>query len=202
MAFGTNTTTFLLKQGTYKIGVWTNPETIGTDATQFDTKFSGDVVGNIKAGTATVEYPSEFVSAESGTPRKLLRKDPIRCQFNIMGEIFELNADIFATIQNRRVQANYAVTIPTAQTWQLAHVGSDQPTRVTHGFLIDTLDVNGRIFQFAMYAGLETSEDQKSTLAGDDYVTTSMKFEATPHPNFTTLAQDQDNYGYIAQRTA
>jgi hypothetical protein len=196
MAYGTDTTQFLIKSGTVKIGTWTNPETIGTDNIDPKSKFSGDLIGNIKRGTLVLGYPNEFVEALGGTPAKLLRKDLIRGQFTFTGEIFEWNSDTLGTLFNRRTQAGYSITIGT-KTFDISHIGSDQPTRTTHGILLETQDVNGREVQIGMYSGIVTPEDQSITLSGDDYATIMTEIEATPHPNFTTFAQDQDNYGYM-----
>ncbi len=201
MAFGTDTTTFTLKSGTVSIGVWTNPETIGTDATEFNTKFSGDIIGNIVLGTQVTGIPDEFVEALGGTPQKLLRKDLIRRQMTIEGGIYELNADILEVVYNMRTQASFAVTIPDAQTWDLAHIGTDSPIRTIRGMLIAATDVAGRDFEIAMFAGLFTSEALAFNQSGTTHGQADFKVEATPHPNFTTLIQDQDNLGYIARNT-
>ncbi len=197
MAFGKDTTDFWLQSGNVFLGIWTNPDTVGTDATFPSTKFSGDIIGNIVQGTQIANLATEFVEALGGTPQKLLRKDVIRNQFTIEGGIYEKNGDIMQTIHNMRTQPTFDVTIPTAKTLQLSHIGTDQPIRTIQGILIQAKDVNGRDIEIAMYAGLFTSEGLAFDMGGTTHIQTDFKVEATPHPNFTTLLQDQDNLGYV-----
>jgi hypothetical protein len=198
MAYGVNKNFLLLRSGTVGIGTVANPEDIGSDATRPRDHFTVDTIGSIKAGTQIVNMNMEWVEFLKQTPRQLFRKDLIRAMYSIEGEIGELSADVLATVMNRYVQAAYAVTIPVAETWDIAHVGPDIPPLTEHAILIQTTDVSGENVDIAQYSAIFTPEDLQMNMGGDDYVVTKLKSEATPHANFTTLAEDQRSYGYVA----
>jgi hypothetical protein len=60
MAFALDSNPFLLKEGTLSVGTVTNPEDIGTNATDPTTFFSGNVIGYIQQGTINIALTREF----------------------------------------------------------------------------------------------------------------------------------------------
>jgi len=192
-----NKSNLWLKGGITSLGSWASPETIGTDAAFPSSKFTGSVLGSIKRGTQVINLPAEYVRAEVTTPAKLFRTDPIRLGFTIEGDVYEFDSTTLGTLFNLNTQASYAVTTPSAKTIDLHHIGSDAPVLTEQGLLIQSTLVDGRDAEIAMYAGLLKPEDRAVNLSGDDYAVVRLMAEATPDSGFTTLAQDQKNYGYI-----
>lgn len=194
MAFGLSTAPFLIKEGTMYIGTVTSPETIGTDAVDPLTKFTGDPLGYIRQGSINIDISREYAEALASTPGIILRKDLIRKQFRFIGELFQVNADLLALVRGLRVQASYAVTTPSAKTIDLAHIGPDEPTSAStrYAVWIQTALTNGKEFYVAMYSAQNTSEDISITLSGTDYSVSNISFEAFPHASVTA---DTDLYG-------
>jgi len=199
MALGKDKTTLWLKSGDFYRGVWANAELIGTDATRPRDHFSGVIVGNIKAETQVTNLTKEFVEALSGTPRELIRKDVIRQPFEIVGNLFEQTGDSLSIFMNRTAQLAYSVTIPATEDWDIIHIGGDGPALTEDGVLIRALDVNDREVEIAMYAGLNTPEDQAVDQSGSDYSIVSIKYEATP---LVAQIDHKKNYGYLGRRVA
>jgi len=196
MAFGQDENSLRLETGTLFLGAFTNPGTIGTDNVFPSSKFSGDKIGFIVQGTQVFNLPDTFVEALTETPQKLIRKDPIRRQYTIEGELFDFNADILEVIYSLRVQASYSITVPHTKTIHLAHIGTSSPPRLKFGLLLQAQDVAGKDQEIAMYNGISTPENLSFTFSGTDYVKTAFKFEGTPHPDFTTSLENRSNLGY------
>ena len=198
MALTVDNTSLWLASGYMLRGVWTNPETIGTDNIRFRDKFNGTQVGTIKAGTQITNLPKTYVEAKTRTPQTLFRKDVIEQPFMIEGEIFEYTGDALEIFLNREAQLGYSITSP-AETWDLIHVGSSGPPMVSAGYLIRAVDVNDREVEVAQYAGLNTPEGQAVNMQGTDYAILQFKLEAT---EVAAITDSKKNYGYLARRTA
>jgi hypothetical protein len=196
MALTVDKTALLLASGTIQRGTWTSAEDIGSDTTRPRAHFSGTTVGTIKAGTQVIGLAKEYVEARTQTPRGLFRKDVIQLGFMLTGEVFEYTGDSMEVWMNRTAQLAYSVVTPSAEDWDIIHVGADAPAIVEAGYLVSTEDVGAREFEIAIYAGLLTPETQDISQTGDDYPTIPIQIEATE------LAAETDrtkNYGYIAR---
>ncbi len=199
MALGPDKTSLWLASGLLYRGIWASAELIGTDAERPREKFSGIVIGTVKAGGQVVNLPKTFVEAKTLTPRALFRKDVIEQPFTLECELFEFTGDSLSIFMNRAAQLAYSVTSPVSEDWDIIHLGADGPAMVEAGWLIRALDVNKREVEIAMYAGLLTPEDQAINQSGDDYPVLKLKIEAT---EYTAQTNRERNYGYLARRVA
>jgi hypothetical protein len=204
MAFGNNSDRFLLKEGVLRVGTITNPENIGTNNTDPRTFFSGDDIGYIRRGTVSVNLNREYATFESDTPAEMIRKDLIRKSFNITFEHGQFNADVVELLKGTNSQKSYSVSTPNSQTWNLHHLGPDEPTKTRQAYELEAELTNGEIYIVYLYSGEMLAEDISEERSGDDYVVQSGNIQAFPHPNFTSSVTNarQKSYGLIAHKTA
>jgi hypothetical protein len=203
MATALNSETFLLKEGTLSVGTWTNPEDIGTNATSPLSFFSGNPIGYVKQGTINIDIPREYAEFLNNTPGILIRKDLIRKQFAIEGENGQFDGEVTSLLKNTNSQLSYAVTIPSAQTWDLMHMGSDEPVQSAQGFLLETELTNGDIMLIGIYAGRLLTEDNSIALSGTEHAVQPFRIDSFVHPGFDGVTDEaQKHYGLIAVKTA
>src|SRR3990172_6289171 len=128
MPLGPDKSSLWLSSGLLYRGVWTGAQLIGTDAIRPSEKFSGIVVGTVKAGGQVVNLPKTFVEAKTLTPRALFRKDVIEQPYMIECEVFEFTGDSLSILMNRAAQLAYSVTSPVSEDWYIIHLSSHGPT--------------------------------------------------------------------------
>lgn len=192
MAFGQSNEPFLLKEGTVEIGTVTNPELIGTNNTDPLSFFSGDVLGYFRQGSTNIGINRTYAEALAGTPAIRVRKDLVQKDFSIQLNIFQYNADLMNLVMGLDVQAGYPITTPSVKTVDLAHIGHDEPVQAAqkYGILLRTELTNGKPFFVLMYQGQNVSEDASLALAGTDYATPAINFQAFPAASITNGRRD------------
>jgi hypothetical protein len=197
-----STDKFLLKEGVLESGVWTTPQLIGTDAIRPDAKFTGTPLAYFRQGSLTIPVQRTYAEFMSGTPGVKIRKDLITKAFSLTVEIGQFDPDLFPILKGTNSQIGYAVSTPSTQTWDLHHLGSDEPVQVAYGWLLRTFLTDGREFQVAIYSGRVTTEDAGITLSGTEHAVQNLTIEAFPHSGFTASDAAQKHYGAIFQRAA
>jgi hypothetical protein len=201
MAFSLQSGPFWLKEGTLEVGTVTNPQNIGQNNTDPRTFFTGTPLGYIRQGTINISLTREFAEFIANTPGILIRKDLIRKQFALEFEVGQFDGDVMERLNATTSQKGYSVTTPSAQTWDLHHIGSDEPTLVEAAYMLEATLTNGWPIIVMVYAGKMTAEDISKTLAGTDYAVNTGRIEAFVHSGFTT-AQADKHYGLMAVKTA
>jgi hypothetical protein len=201
MATAFDSERFLLKEGTLKVGTWTNPEDIGTNATSPLSFFSGVEIGYFQQGSINIDIPREYAEFLSNTPGTLIRKDLVRKQFAIEFSLGQFDGEAINLLKNTTSQLGYSVTTPSAQTWDIMHMGSDEPVQAAQGFLLETALTNGDTFLVGIYAGRLLTEDNSIAISGTEHAVQPGRIDAFVHPNFTT-AQADKHYGLLAVQTA
>ncbi len=203
MAFAQDSEVLLIKEGVFKVGVFTNPQLIGTNATSPASFFTGDIIGFIKQGTISVNINRTFAEFKSSTPAIMIRKDLIEKTFTTTFESGQFDGDSIELLKGTNSQKDFNVTIPGAETWDIHHMGSDEPVQPAQGFLLDTLLTNGDRFLVAIYSGRVLGEDISIALSGTDYAITGGEVVAFPDSNFTGVTDEtQKHYGFLARRSA
>ncbi len=203
MAFGKDKNRFLLKEGTIKVGAWTNPQDIGTNNTDPRSFFSGDDIGYFQQGSVSVGINDTYAEFKAGTPAVMIRKDLVERQFTITLALGQFNADAVELFKNTLSQKDYSVTTPTAQTWQLHFMGSDTRVVPEVGVLMETEMTNGNVFIIGMWKARFLADDNSIALAGTDYAVQNATMTAFPDANFDGVTDEaKKHYGIIAEKSA
>lgn len=200
MAFGLDTGPFLIQEGTWYVGTWTDPDTIGNGSVGDPAAlFTGDPIGWFKQGTTTINLNRTYAEAKGLTPSVKLRKDLIEKTFMFNLQLFQYSADTMELFMGLYTQAGYSAA---GFTGNLMWVGpwEDNCVGDFRGYLLRTQTTDCVPLNIAVWYGKVTTEDTTITLAGTDYATMPVKVEAFMSPAFTTSAADlQKSYGMIWQ---
>lgn len=185
MAFGRNNREVVLNEGFMQYGVWTNPETIGISGTNWETQFVGDDLGIIETGTAKGDVMRGLLELLSGTPQKLERKDLIRKQFVIEGNLMQLDLDTVALV----TQGLKTAYVDAPYVADIVHIGTEEDicSTAVNGFLVTLKAQDCKPVYLGMWDSIITSETASLLATGNKYATLAMKAEARPHANFSQI---------------
>lgn len=202
MAFGLDSGPFWLKEGFLYVGDWDTPELIGTDSTRPEEHFTGDQIGYIKQGTTTINMARTYAEFKAGTPAEMVRKDLVEKTFGIQFELGQFGKELFQLLKGTDSQLDYAVTIPSTETWHIHHIGPDEEVQTPRGYLLKAKLTNDQLIQVAIYYGRVLSEDNNIVLAGTDYAVQAGMVTAFRHPNFVGEGTELRCYGGVFHRAA
>lgn len=190
MAYGLNANPFLLKEAYPAIGTWLNPQSLTPAANPASSFTSNGILGYFRQGTEVVGISRQFATFISGTPGKIVRKDLVLKGFMLTFQMAQYNANLLALAQGLDVDTG---------AYDLAWIGSDEPTQTFNGYNVPGQLTDGTPFAIAMWYGKVTSEEVGWTYSGTEHSTYELKIEAFEHPNFTNPSNtnDQHNYGMI-----
>jgi hypothetical protein len=133
----------------------------------------------------------------------MVRKDLIFKNFAIEFALGQFDGDPMELLKSTNSQKAYAVTIPGAQTWDLHHIGSDEPALTEQAYMLETTLTDGTDFIVMVYAGKMTAEDVSLALSGTDYAVNNGRIEAFVHSGFAGVTNEaQKHYGLMARKTA
>jgi len=198
MAFGLDTNPFLLQEGTWYVGTWTDPDTIGNGSVGDPLDlFTGDPIGWFKQGTSSTNFARQYAEAMALTPGIKLRKDLTLKTFEMNLQLFQYSPDTLELFMGLYTQAGYSAD---GWTGNLMWVGpwEDNCDDDFRGYCLQSQLTDCTPFNTAIWYGKVTTEDTSIATSGTDYAILPIKVEGFQSPAFTTSAADlQKSYGLL-----